>query len=140
MTNYMNNPPAVIHQQSTPRQLPADFTLSGQKLPLREGRIHFMRRVSPQGQVRVLNVDWNVPRFDPLKGVWVTIEFRTMGALLSPSLMLPPIHASETVWRLMISPSMNRYCPLRTLLTQKPKRTRHTLKIFDHSKLPNRYR
>lgn len=76
--------PAAIHQQGTPpRQLPADFTLSGQKLPLREGRIHFMRRVSPQSQVRVLNVDWNVPHFDPLKGVWVTIEFRTTGALLS---------------------------------------------------------
>jgi hypothetical protein len=75
--------PAVLHQENTPRQLPAGFTLSGKKLPLREGRIHFMRRVSPQGQVRVLNVDWNVPRFDPLKGVWVTIEFRTTGALLS---------------------------------------------------------
>jgi transposase len=75
--------PAVLHQENTPRQLPADFTLSGKKLPLREGRIHFIRRVSPQGQVRVLNVDWNVPRFDPLQGVWVTIEFRTTGALLS---------------------------------------------------------
>lgn len=75
--------PAILHQENTPRQLPADFTLSEKKLPLREGRIHFMRRVSPQGQVRVLNVDWNVPRFDPLKGVWVTIEFHTTGALLS---------------------------------------------------------
>jgi transposase len=75
--------PVVIHQENTLRQLPTDFTLSEKKLPLREGRIHFMRRVSPQGQVRVLNVDWNVPRFDPLKGVWVTIEFRTTGALLS---------------------------------------------------------
>jgi hypothetical protein len=75
--------PAVRHQEGTPRQLPAGFTLSGKKLPLREGRIHFMRRVNPQGQVRVLNVDWTVPRFDPLKGVWVTIEFRTTGALLS---------------------------------------------------------
>jgi transposase len=75
--------PTVLHQEGTPRQLPAGFTLSGKKLPLREGRIHFMRRVSPQGQVRVLNVDWNIPRFDPLKGVWVTIEFRTTGALLS---------------------------------------------------------
>jgi transposase len=75
--------PAVRHQEGTPRQLPAGFTLSGKKLPLREGRIHFMRRVNPQGQVRVLNVDWTVPRFDPLKGVWVTIEFRTTGARLS---------------------------------------------------------
>jgi len=75
--------PAVLHQAGTPRQLPIGFTLSEKKLPLREGRLHFMRRVSPQGQVRVLNVDWHVPRFDPLKGVWVTIELRTTGALLS---------------------------------------------------------
>jgi transposase InsO family protein len=75
--------PTTCHQEQTPRHLPIDFTLSSPKMPLREGRIHFMRRVSPQGTIRVLNVDWSVPRFDPLKGVWVTIEFRTSGALLS---------------------------------------------------------
>lgn len=75
--------PSAVHHQATPRKLAADFTLPAKKLPLREGRIHFLRRVSPQGMVRVLNVDWLVPRFDPAKGVWVTIEFRTTGALLS---------------------------------------------------------
>ncbi len=87
--------PTVVHQEGTPRQLPADFTLSGKKLPLREGRIHFIRRVSPQGQVRVLNVDWNVPRFHPLKGVWVTIEFRTTGALLSIFDAAPDVHQRD---------------------------------------------
>lgn len=75
--------PAALHQEATCRQLPTAFTLSNHKLPLRVGHIHFIRRVSPQGKVRVLNVDWDVPRFDPLKGVWVTIEFRTTGAWLS---------------------------------------------------------
>lgn len=75
--------PSTVHHQTTPRKLSADFTLPTKKLPLREGRIHFIRRVSAEGTTRVLNVDWNVPRFDPTKGVWVTIEFRTTGALLS---------------------------------------------------------
>jgi transposase len=87
--------PAVLHQENLPRQLPEGFTLSEKKLPLREGRIHFMRRVDPQGQVRVLNVDWAVPRFDPLQGVWVTIEFRTTGALLSIFDAAPDAHQRD---------------------------------------------
>lgn len=75
--------PSAIHQQTTPRKLAVDFTLPATKLPLREGRIHFMRRVNPEGTVRVLNVDWTVPRFDTAKGVWVTIELRTVGTMLS---------------------------------------------------------
>jgi putative transposase len=77
--------PAAIHQSGSVRQLPPNFALTTGKLPLREGRIHFIRRVNDQGMVRVLNVDWQVPSFDVSKGVWVTIEFQTTGALLSIS-------------------------------------------------------
>jgi hypothetical protein len=64
--------------------LATDFVMNSQKLPLREGRIHFMRRVQAEGTVRVLNVDWAVPDPDPSHGVWVTIHFRPAGrALLS---------------------------------------------------------
>jgi transposase len=75
--------PTAIHQAHTPHQLASDFTLPAKKLPLREGCIHFMRRVTPKGTIRVLNVDWKIPSFDLTKGVWATIEFRTTGALLS---------------------------------------------------------
>jgi transposase InsO family protein len=75
--------PSAIHQSSCARQLPTDFALPAGKLPLREGRIHFIRRVNDQGMVRVLNVDWKVPTFDVDKGVWATIEFQTTGAFLS---------------------------------------------------------
>ena len=52
-------------------------------MPLREGRVHFMRRVGEDGQARVLNVNWTVPEFDPTKGVWVTIDFKATGTMLS---------------------------------------------------------
>jgi transposase InsO family protein len=74
---------ASLHHQQQPEKLTDDFQLSAQKLPLREGRIHFMRRVEPEGTVRVLNANWTVPQFDLTKGVWVTIEFKTTGATLS---------------------------------------------------------
>jgi hypothetical protein len=63
--------------------LAAAVNLSTDKRPLYEGRIHFIRRVSETGTVRVLNVDWQVSPFDPTQGVWVTLELRTEGATLS---------------------------------------------------------
>ena len=63
--------------------MPNTVRLSDNKRPLFEGRVHFIRRVSKSGIVRVLNVDWQVPRFDPLKGVWVTLELKVQGATLS---------------------------------------------------------
>lgn len=75
--------PATAHRQQQPEKLAADFKMSSPKLPLRQGRIHFMRRVSPEGTVRVLNANWAVPQFDPTKGVWVTVAFKTKGAILT---------------------------------------------------------
>lgn len=75
--------PNTLHHQEPHRELPGNFPLPTSKLPLYEGRIHFMRQVSPEGTVRVLNANWTVPRFDPDKGVWVTLEFQTSGAMLS---------------------------------------------------------
>ncbi len=60
-----------------------NFDVVTTKLPLYEGRIHFLRRVSDDGKVRVLNVDWEISEFDVLKGVWVTIDFQVTGATLS---------------------------------------------------------
>ena len=74
--------PAQVHQPVLPRQLSAAFTLPDQKLPLTEGRVHFIRRVSPAGTVEVLNLAWTVPNPDLTKGVWVTLEFKVSGATL----------------------------------------------------------
>lgn len=74
--------PAEVHQRITPRQLPPDFQLPTHKLPLTEGRIHFMRRVNPDHTVSVLNLTWSVPDAKPDRGVWVTLELNTCGATL----------------------------------------------------------
>jgi transposase InsO family protein len=75
--------PQACHHQSQPKPLPNTVTLSAERRPLYEGRVHFIRRVSELGTIRVLNVDWQVPQFDPLKGVWVTLELTVQGATLS---------------------------------------------------------
>ncbi len=75
--------PQQLHHLTLPQKLARDFTITSAKLPLQEGKVHFMRCVSNAGQVRVLNVDWTIPEFDLTKGVWVTIDFRTTGTTLS---------------------------------------------------------
>lgn len=52
-------------------------------LPLRTGKIHFMRRVDSQGHIKVLNAEWAVPYFDLTKGVWATLDLQISGANLS---------------------------------------------------------
>lgn len=71
------------HHRLKPQLLAADFVINERKLPLYEGRIHFMRQVQADGTVRVLNADWTVPNPDLSRGVWVTISFQSIGALLS---------------------------------------------------------
>jgi hypothetical protein len=63
--------------------LAPDFQIPTDKMPLRQGRVHFMRRVTPDGAVRVLNVDWAVPRFNLLQGVWVTLALSPTAATLT---------------------------------------------------------
>jgi hypothetical protein len=75
--------PHEVHHQTTPLLLAPDFRLSAKKLSLREGRIHFMRRVGADGTISVLNVDWLVPDATPDTGVWTTIEFQCTGTTLS---------------------------------------------------------
>jgi transposase InsO family protein len=74
--------PQEVHGQPAYR-LPPDFSPPSGRLPLYEGRLHFMRQVLPDNTVSVLNVRWKVPHPEPLKGVWVTIELRTAEATLS---------------------------------------------------------
>jgi transposase InsO family protein len=75
--------PLEVHYRTAPHCLPADFQLSPNKLPLYEGRIHFIRRVRRDTTVSVLNAAWQVPNSPLDKGVWVTIDLRCKGATLA---------------------------------------------------------
>jgi len=75
--------PHEVHHATAPRRLPATFALPTERLPLRTGRVHFIRRVQPDGTISVLNVNWPVPQTDPLKGVWATLELTLAGATLA---------------------------------------------------------
>jgi hypothetical protein len=74
--------PAAVHSRTTPTLLDADFACPKKKLPLREGRVHFMRRVNQEGTVKVCNIEWQVPKPEDTSTVWVTLEFAVTGATL----------------------------------------------------------
>ena len=74
--------PLELHQAQSWCYVPADLPLP-QPLPLTPGQVHFMREVSPTRTVRILNVEWAVPRAEPHQGVWATLAFRRKGATLS---------------------------------------------------------
>jgi transposase InsO family protein len=74
--------PEAVHSQQPMQRLAPHFALSEKRRPLKAGCVHFIRRVSSEGKVRVLNDEWAVPNPDTEKGVWVTIEFLTSGATL----------------------------------------------------------
>lgn len=73
--------PADLHPARLTCSPPEDFCLPG-RLPLTIGQVHFIRRVSQEGQVRILNLDWEVPLAQPDQGVWATLEFTLQGAIL----------------------------------------------------------
>jgi transposase len=74
--------PAQVHASSTQCYLPLTFRLPKGKLPLTEGRIHFMRRVSAEKTISVLNLTWPVPDAEPDQGVWATLELCAQDATL----------------------------------------------------------
>ena len=74
--------PTQVHQRLPAQKLSPTFTLPPDKLPLTEGRVHFMRLVSPARTVSVLNMTWLVPDAQPHQGVWVTLELKPNGASL----------------------------------------------------------
>ena len=73
--------PAQVHREVPTSALPDDFELP-KRLPLTAGRVHFIRAVDKQGQVKVLNLQWDVPRAQPGQGVWVTLDIQTSSATL----------------------------------------------------------
>ncbi|MCZ7574517.1 MAG: integrase core domain-containing protein [Ardenticatenaceae bacterium] len=74
--------PTECHPAQPSRQLLEGFRLP-KHLPLTVGQVHFIRAVDQQRQVKVLNLNWNVPQAQPNQGVWVTLTLTPSGATLS---------------------------------------------------------
>jgi len=74
--------PAQVHAQHPCHTLPTDFKRTHSKRALTEGQVHFIRKVTAQRTVSILNLEWAVPKADPGQGVWATLKFATNGATL----------------------------------------------------------
>jgi transposase len=74
--------PAQVHTQGTMHKLAAHFQLAKGRRPLTEGQVHFMRKVSTQQTVSLLNLDWDVLKAKPDQGVWATLRITLQGATL----------------------------------------------------------
>jgi hypothetical protein len=75
------NSPQQIHAQSSARQLPSGFSIP-KKLPITEGQVHFMRPITKECQVLILNKTWNVPLAEADQGVWATLFLTPYSAKL----------------------------------------------------------
>lgn len=73
--------PAQLHLAQPFRKLAANFQIPD-PLPLTTGRVHFIRRVDANRQIKVLNVTWELPPAKPNQGVWATLELTPKQARL----------------------------------------------------------
>jgi hypothetical protein len=78
--------PQEVFLRQPYRSLPAHFTETikalPQRLPIYEGRAHFMRRVDAQGCIKILNLSWHVPDAAVGQGVWATLTLTPFQAHL----------------------------------------------------------
>src|SRR6266481_937355 len=73
--------PQQTHAQTPTRKLPAGFSIP-KKLPITEGQVHFMRAVTKQRQIFILNKTWDVRLAEQDQGVWATLFLTPKGAKL----------------------------------------------------------
>jgi len=73
--------PEEIHFAQAVLRLPESFTLPD-KLPVTVGQVHFIRQITADQRVSILNLSWTVPDAQPLHGVWATLTFSLSGATL----------------------------------------------------------
>jgi hypothetical protein len=73
--------PQQIHFQSEVRKLPTGFCIP-KKLPITEGQVHFMRPVTKDRQVLLLNKSWDVKLAQAGQGVWGTLFLSPKNATL----------------------------------------------------------
>lgn len=74
--------PADLHHAIPRRSLPPTLRVPA-RLPLTTGQVHFIRRVTDQRVVEVLNIAWPVPPAHPDQGVWATLDIRPQRATLA---------------------------------------------------------
>jgi transposase InsO family protein len=119
--------PHRCHQQVSARKLAPDFALSEGKIPLVEGRVHFIRRVETNGTVRVLNIDWAVPQSYQNQGVWVTLEFKQSGTTLHIYNAAPDVAQRKHLATYLF--------PLKEPVLPKPTELDGHLQTSDHSQI-----
>ena len=73
--------PQQTQAQAPVRKLPAESSIP-KKLPITEGQVHFMRAVSKERQVLILNKTWDVKLAEQDHGVWATLFLTPKGAKL----------------------------------------------------------
>ncbi|MCA1806709.1 MAG: helix-turn-helix domain-containing protein [Actinobacteria bacterium] len=73
--------PLQIHSQTPIRKLPFGFC-APKKLPITEGQVHFMRPVTKERQVLILNKIWDVKLAEQNQGVWATLFLTPKSAAL----------------------------------------------------------
>jgi len=73
--------PLEMHSIRPVHHLPAGLRLPA-KLPLTAGKVHFIRAVSKDRQIMILNQLWEVSAAEPDQGVWATLQFSVRGARL----------------------------------------------------------
>jgi hypothetical protein len=81
-TNLQDCADVQVHTKSAWRKLSSDFSLPQGRWPLTEGRIHFIRLVSADKTISVLNLTRDVSGAEPGRRVWATLELCTDGATL----------------------------------------------------------
>ena len=104
--------PSEVHASSTRTRLSSTFALPEGKLPLTEGRVHFMRRVSDKQTITLLNLTWSVPDMEPDQGVWATLEFLVSGATVSIYDQAPDAHERRCLVEYPLEVK-EPVCPLR---------------------------
>lgn len=69
--------PAQAHSKTNRRRLTArEVRLLPEELPITDGRVHFIRRVNPEGQISLLNETWQVSKWLANQYVWATMVTR----------------------------------------------------------------
>ncbi|MEJ2331108.1 MAG: integrase core domain-containing protein, partial [Gammaproteobacteria bacterium] len=104
--------PSEVHASSTRARLSSTFALPKGKLPLTEGRVHFMRRVSDKQTITLLNLTWSVPDMEPDQGVWATLEFLVSGATVRIYDQAPDAHERRCLVEYPLEVK-EPVCPLR---------------------------
>lgn len=74
--------PAEVQWAQPVMKLAENFQLPSGKLPITQGKVHFIRIVQKDHAILVANLTWKVPQVKVGDGVWATLELTEYGAHL----------------------------------------------------------